>query len=179
MRCASITRSAALALSLISLLAAPSCRDEAPTPPIAPESGARPTSTAPGGRVEWIAAPEGEDVATVVRRELEKARKDGRDLLVYVGAVWCEPCQRFHHAAEKGELDAAFPRLRVLEFDLDRDAERLAAAGYTSRLIPLFVSPNEDGKASDRRIEGSVKGEAAVMNIAGRLRGILPTDARP
>src|SRR6185503_15229269 len=102
-----------------------------------------------------MAAPTGEDVATIVRPELERARKDGKDLLVYVGATWCEPCQRFHHAAEKGELDAVFPRLRVLEFDLDRDGERLAVAGYVSKLIPLFVAPNDDGTASARRIEGS------------------------
>lgn len=139
----------------------------------APEAKPEPAA-ASKGRVEWVRAAEGEDVATIVRRELERARKDGRDLLVYVGAKWCEPCQRFHHAAEKGELDDVFPRLRILEFDLDRDAERLAVAGYASRLIPLFVAPNDDGTASARRIEGSVKGEAAVMEIAGRLRRILP-----
>jgi thiol-disulfide isomerase/thioredoxin len=125
------------------------------------------------GHVEWIEAPEGEDVAVIARRELERARADKRDFLVYVGALWCEPCQRFHHAAEKGELDAVFPRLRVLSFDLDRDHERLAAAGYTSRLIPLFVVPNEDGTAGSRRIEGSVKGEAAIADLTGRLRPLL------
>jgi hypothetical protein len=62
----------------------------------------------------------------------------------------------------------------VLEFDHDRDGERLAPAGYVSELIPLFVVPNEDGTASARRIEGSVKGEAAIGNITSRLRTILP-----
>ena len=141
-------------------------------PPI-PAEPAKAENTA-AGHLEWMPAPVGEDVPTIVRRELTRARKDDRDLLVYVGAPWCEPCQRFHHAAEKGELDAVFPRLRVLEFDHDRDADRLIAAGYVSELIPLFVAPNEDGSASDRRIEGSVKGEAAIGNIASRLRRILP-----
>lgn len=138
-----------------------------PEPPAAQPDRAK-------GRVEWLAAPDSGDVAQAVGSELARARSDGRDLLVYVGATWCEPCQRFHQAAEKGELDGVFPRLRVLEFDLDRDRDRLAAAGYASRMIPLFVAPNEDGTASERRIEGSVKGEAAVMDIAGRLRRILP-----
>ncbi len=170
MKAASFSKTSALAFSMAALFAVTACSNEqTPLPEAKPLA-----SAASKGRVEWVVATAGEDVATIVRRELERARTDGRDLLVYVGAVWCEPCQRFHHAAEKGELDDVFPRLRVLEFDLDRDAERLAVAGYVSKLIPLFVAPNDDGTASDRRIEGSVKGEAAVMEIAGRLRRILP-----
>src|SRR5690606_3139639 len=115
----------------------------------------------------------GEDVAKLVRAEREKAAADGRDLVVYVGAKWCEPCQRFHKAAERGELDDEFPTLTLLEFDLDEDRDRITAAGYTSRLIPLFVVPAEDGRASDRRFEGGVKGEGAVANITPRLRKLL------
>lgn len=170
MKAASKWKCLALLFSVAVILGAAACSND-PTPTPEPKPAA---SAASKGRVEWVRATEGEDVATSVRREIERARKDGRDLLVYVGATWCEPCQRFHHAAEKGELDDVFPRLRILEFDLDRDAERLAVAGYASRLIPLFVAPNDDGTASERRIEGSVKGEAAVMEIAGRLRRILP-----
>lgn len=162
------TRRAALLLCAFALLATASCEGERSTP--APTAEPAPS----GERVEWVVAPSGEDVATIVGRELSRAREDGKDLVVYVGASWCEPCQRFHKAAEEGEIDAVFPRLRVLEFDLDRDRDRLAAAGYASRMIPLFVAPNEDGTASARRFEGSVKGDAAVMDIAGRLRRILP-----
>ena len=43
-------------------------------------------------------APPGE-AAAVVASELTRARREGRELLVYVGATWCEPCQRFHRAA--------------------------------------------------------------------------------
>lgn len=148
--------------------------ESAPKEPSPSKDPASPTAPASTDRLEWIDAPVGEDLPTVVRRERERAGKDGRDLLVYVGATWCEPCERFHHAAEKGELDGIFPKLRVLAFDHDRDADRLVPAGYVSKMIPLFVVPNEDGTASDRRIEGSVKGEAAIGNIASRLRQILP-----
>lgn len=148
--------------------------DRSPREPEPTKDPSASESRTPAGRLEWINAHAGEDLPQAVRRELARARKDGRDLLVYVGASWCEPCERFHHAAEKGELDTIFPRLRVLAFDHDRDADRLGAAGYVSQLIPLFVVPNEDGTASNRRIEGSVKGEAAIGNIAGRLRQLLP-----
>jgi hypothetical protein len=124
-------------------------------------------------RPEWTPAPPTGDAAEVVRAELARAHADRRALMVYVGASWCEPCQRFHRAFESGALDAAFPRLRVLAFDLDRDAARLRDAGYVSRLIPLFAVPLSDGRASGRQIEGSIKGEGAVGEIAPRLRALL------
>jgi hypothetical protein len=132
---------------------------------------AAPTSAA-GPLIEWVAAPDG-DVADLVMHEAERSKRDGRALLVYVGATWCEPCQRFHKAADNGEITATLPRLRMLEFDLDRDAARLEAAGYGSKMIPLFAVPGADGRATSARMEGSIKGEGAVANIVPRLRALL------
>jgi hypothetical protein len=124
--------------------------------------------------VEIVTAPPGaEDVTAVVRREAERAHGDGHNLVLYVGAQWCEPCQRFHEAARAGKLDAAFPRLRLLEFDLDRDQARLGRAGCSSKLIPLFARPDAEGRCSNARVEGSIKGDAAVADIAPRLAQIL------
>ena len=123
--------------------------------------------------VRIVHAAAGSDAARVVREERERAKSDGRDLVVYVGAKWCEPCQVFHRAAQKGDLDGEFPDLTILEFDLDEDRDRLASAGYVSELIPLFVRPEADGRASDRKFEGSVKGNGAIANIAPRLRKLL------
>jgi thiol-disulfide isomerase/thioredoxin len=126
-----------------------------------------------GGGVEVVAAPAVGEVPDIVRAELARASRDGKQLLVYVGATWCEPCRRFHQAAAEHKLDAAFPTLRLLEFDNDRDGERLAMAGYVSRYIPLFARPNSDGRSSGRQIEGSVKGDGAVGEIAPRLKTLL------
>jgi thiol-disulfide isomerase/thioredoxin len=115
----------------------------------------------------------GADVAETVRREVVRAREDKRALLVYVGATWCEPCQYFHNAAAAGELDAVFPGMRLVEFDLDRDREALDRAGYGSKMIPLFALPREDGSGSGEQIEGSIKGPGAVQQITPRLRALL------
>jgi thiol-disulfide isomerase/thioredoxin len=123
--------------------------------------------------VRIVHAPSGSDAAKVVREQREHAKSDGRDLVVYVGAKWCEPCKYFHQAAEKGELDGEFPDLTLLEFDLDEDRDRLATAGYVSEFIPLFAMPAADGSASEKKFEGSVKGNGAVANIAPRLRSLL------
>jgi thiol-disulfide isomerase/thioredoxin len=153
--------------------------DSAPSPSttIAPiTSSASPDSVngplAPTNTVRFISAPQG-DVAKIVRDELGRAKTEGRQLLVYVGATWCEPCQRFHHAANRGDLDRDFSTLTLLEFDLDRDGERLTASGYRSQYIPLFVLPKNDGTASEHRMEGSVKGDGAVAEITPRLRALL------
>jgi thiol-disulfide isomerase/thioredoxin len=128
---------------------------------------------APGHKkVELVVAPPG-DVAQLVIKELQSGARTGQQVLVYVGATWCEPCQRFHAAVEAGELDRQFPNLRLITFDLDRDGERLATAGYVSQYIPLFALPGPDGRASARKVEGSVKGDSAVAQIAPRLQALL------
>ncbi len=163
-------------LAAAALILGASCKGEAAPsrPEPAPQASApQPKEEKAKLPVDLVAAPADGEVQELVVRELARARADGRRLLVYVGATWCEPCQRFHQAARAGQVDALFPGLRLLEFDLDRDRARLEKAGYTSRMIPLFALPRLDGMASGEQIEGSIKGSGAVDQIAPRLRGLL------
>jgi thiol-disulfide isomerase/thioredoxin len=149
------------ALAMTAALALAACsRFEAPAPAGTPH-------------VRLTQAPAVVVVDAIVRDALAIAVAEKRTLVVYVGAGWCEPCQRFHRAAESGELDAMFPSLTMLEFDLDRDGQRLAAAGYASKYIPLFALPSQDGKASGKQVAGAIKGEDAVGYIAPRLKELL------
>lgn len=118
--------------------------------------------------------PSAEPLDVIVKREQQRALRDRRDLLIYVGAPWCEPCTRFHDAAKRGELDAVFPTLRLLELDRDKDEERLRAAGCLTKMIPLFAVPTANGGCDlDRSITGSIKGPGAVANITPRLKRLL------
>lgn len=155
------------ALWTLALLVAACSREE---PRVTAEPDAAAKQALP---VETLAAPASGEVQEIVRGELSRAKGEGRTLVVYVGAVWCEPCQHFHDAARAGKLDGVFPGLRLLEFDLDRDADRLAKAGYASRMIPLFALPRADGMSSGEQIQGSIKGPGAVENITPRLRALL------
>jgi thiol-disulfide isomerase/thioredoxin len=168
-RCSAwLVRFAGLA-SAAGLAGSPACgRDEAAKPDPVPATAVAATPKP----VDLLPAPTG-DVKEIVQRELGRAKDEGRKLLVYVGATWCEPCQRFHEAARAGKVDALFPGLRLLEFDLDKDRDRLEAAGYKSRMIPLFALPRADGVASGEQIEGSIKGPGAVDQIAPRLSALL------
>ena len=163
----------ACALALLGLSSCNSCeRGEERVAPEPPSSQAAPSGAPSGPWLEWVPASTG-DVAPLVKSELDRARKDGVRLLVYAGATWCEPCQKFHEAAKSGALDKRLPRLRFLEFDLDRDEERLKSAGYASRYIPLFAIPGEDGRSTGKFIEGSIKGDGAADEITPRLLRLL------
>ncbi|MFO0565908.1 MAG: thioredoxin [Polyangiaceae bacterium] len=141
------------------------CEEEAPArkePPVAP-----------AGKVEIVKVEAGANVADRIQKEVARAASDHKSLVVYVGAPWCEPCVRFHDAAQAGKLDTVFPNLRLLEFDHDQHEVGLRQAQCTSRLIPLFARPDDAGRCSERRIEGSIKGEGAVDEIVPRLKGLL------
>jgi hypothetical protein len=119
-------------------------------------------------------------VAEVVRGALSAAEHDGRRLVVYVSAVWCKPCERFQAAVRAGELDARFPRLRLLKFDQDHDEARLREAGYDGALIPRFVVPGPDGRGTAERMEGGTKQEDTVATSIGpRLQRLLEGQAGP
>lgn len=164
-------RIASLALAF---LLACSRSDEPRPDPVTTKSSSAPLVLAPPGGIRFVkVAPGGNDVSALIKAERDKGKADGRDSVVYVGAKWCEPCQRFHHAAQAGELDSEFPSLNVIEFDIDEDRERIVLAGYVSTYIPLFVVPGPDGRASDKRFEGGVKGDNAVANLRPKLHAIL------
>lgn len=170
----SLLRSLVLAVALgVGLHGVVSCTAEAP-PPAGESSRARASETAAakGPRPELVAAAAGE-LDAVIREALAVAAAEGRRVVVYVGATWCEPCQAFHQAVERGELDDALAGVRFVELDSDRDGPRLHTAGYGGRLIPRFVVPAADGRASDQRIEGGIKGDGAVANIMERLEPLL------
>jgi len=145
-------------------------------PPAAPAAApAAPPAPAAANKPRLVAAPAGGRVAEAVTAE--RGGADGDLVIVYVGATWCEPCVAFHDALTAGSLDADFPGVRFLEYDLDRDKARLEADGYTSRYVPLFAVPGPDGRADGRQLQGGIKGPGAAANLAKRLAPLI-ADAR-
>jgi thiol:disulfide interchange protein len=113
-----------------------------------------------------------------VQQHVEEAEVSGKRVLVYVGATWCEPCQRFHKALASGQLDEALAGTQFIEFDADHDKAELKQAGYASKYIPLFSVPDPNGHASGRAIEGSINGDRAIReDLVPRLLALL--DGKP
>jgi thiol-disulfide isomerase/thioredoxin len=138
-----------------------------------PEKAER--APAASNKPQFVAAKVDGDVDALVRDAVAAAQADARRVVVYIGAPWCEPCQRFHEAVERGELDAQLAGVRFLEFDADQHTAQLDAAGYGGRLIPRFAVPGADGRGTAAKIEGGVKGEQAVPQIMQRLEKLLAT----
>lgn len=144
-------------------------------PDAAPEAAPQVAATPKVSKPRFVPAAEGADVADEVRNVV--AASADEKVIVYVGASWCGPCQAFHAALERGELDEALEGVKFLEYDADRDRERLELAGYGGRLIPRFAMPGPDGKFGGEKIEGGIKGDGAVEHIMKRLLPLLGADA--
>lgn len=121
---------------------------------------------------------QGSAIEPWIQEQVELAEAAKLRVLVYVGASWCEPCQRFHQAVEHGELNGTLNGLRFLEFDQDQDATALKAAGYIYQYIPVLALPDPDGRNHGKMISGSIKGAHAVKeNLVPRLQALLSGQA--
>jgi hypothetical protein len=122
-----------------------------------------------------VEAPrEGGAVEPIIQEQLELALAAHERVLVYVGAPWCEPCERFRAAVTRGELDDVLSGTRLVEFDADQYETALHEAGYSYELIPVLAIPASDGRSSGRLLSGSIKGPTAVeRDILPRLRALL------
>ncbi len=163
---------AAFSLSALALLVACHTTPEGVKEETPPSAGPASPAQASNAHARFSPAGQG-DVPAVVETAIAQAKTDHRRLVVYEGASWCEPCQRFHAAVASGQLDAKFPDLTFLEFDADKDGPRLNAAGYSSQYIPLFALPGRDGRAAGPKASGGIKGDGAVQYLTNKLEGLL------
>lgn len=179
-----VSRFIALFVFALALLACESTPGARPTA----ESREPATEQAPSGapssaklaKPRFVRGPTGgTSVEPFIKSQLEAAsrgRANGTgytQVVVYVGATWCDPCQRFHQAVTAGQLDEQLRGVSFVEFDLDQDRDALLSAGYGSQMIPLFALPEESGRGGDRRISGGISGPGATANIAPRLKQLL------
>ena len=119
--------------------------------------------------VRVVTASQDTDALSLVRTERLKAKAEGRVLVVYAGASWCEPCKRFKDQIHTGRLDEKLPHVTLLAFDADRDTDRLAAAGYHFSFIPFVALPGADGRPTDTQ-EARGKGSNAWTELVAKLQ---------
>ena len=134
--------------------------------PLAPTPATE--ASAPRGRVKVIEANADSDALSLVRAKRLEAKAEGRVLVVYVSATWCEPCKRFKAELDSGRLDDRLAKVTLLAFDADKDGDRLAAAGYTYRFVPFVALPGADGHPADSQ-QATGKGGEAWRELLGKL----------
>lgn len=128
-----------------------------PDPPRKPGEGIKVTNAAADG-----------DALSTIRTERLKAKSEGRVLVVYVSATWCEPCKRMKDEIHAGRLDAQLGKTTLLAFDADKDGDRLASAGYKFGFIPFVALPGADGHPT-ASLEAKGKGSNAWRELLGTL----------
>jgi len=134
--------------------------------PSAPTATAKADTSVEGIRV--VVATQDSDALSTVRTERLKAKAEGRTLVVYAGAGWCEPCKRFKNAIQTGSLDTKLSKTTLLIFDADRDTDRLGAAGYKFQFIPYVALPGTDGHPTDTA-EARSKGSESWRELIVKL----------
>lgn len=147
------------------------CNNPAPTtkPAIANEPSASATAPAPAtGALRVMRASQDSDALSLIRTERLKAKADSRVLVVYVGATWCPPCKKFKEEIASGRLDQRLSKTTLLEFDVDKDGDRLAAAGYTMKFVPFVALPGADGHPAETQ-EATGKGASAWTELMAKL----------
>jgi thiol-disulfide isomerase/thioredoxin len=135
---------------------------------------ATPSPPPPAARgLDIVAAPAEGDVVTLVTQARSRAERQGKRLLVYVGATWCKPCRELHDAVVGGQFADWQPAATLLEFDLDKDKARLAAAGYQGDFVPLLAVPAADGRAGPHLSSGVQKDGDYLTQLRERLGQLL------
>lgn len=169
-----------IAIALMTAASATGCKesqkitqDGATTPtsaatvtPSATVTGTAAVAEAKGIRI--VVAAQDSDALSLVRTERLRAKAEGRILVVYAGAGWCEPCKRFKNAVHTGQLDDKLAKTTLLVFDADRDTDRLGSAGYTFKFIPYVALPGADGHPSDFA-EARSKGSESWRDLIAKL----------
>ncbi len=144
----------------------PAPKDAVPSP-VSSRTDVDAAKTDSGIRV--IIATQDTDALSLARTERLRAKAEGRVLVVYAGAGWCEPCKRFKNAVQTGALDDKLAKTTLLVFDADRDADRLSSAGYTFKFIPYVGLPGSDGHPTDSA-EARSKGSEAWRDLIAKLQ---------
>ena len=118
-------------------------------------------------------APADAEVATFLRAARARAKRDGRAVIVEVGASWCPPCRTLKAAVANGELDDVLEGVTLVAFDADVHGERLDSLGYTSKFIPSFSVPRGDGRASEWKVDVKLPKTASARDLARILAPLV------
>lgn len=122
----------------------------------------------------WVCLGAGNRLEAFLASELIKAHKQSLRPLVYVGAVWCPPCQAFKRSLVEPEMRAALRGSYVIELSLDHwRSEDLARYGLDPKEVPTLFAVDSSGHASGPTLTGNAWSGSSASAIAGSVRRFL------
>ncbi|MEG2154881.1 MAG: thioredoxin family protein [Burkholderiaceae bacterium] len=141
-----------------------------PLAALAQTSPAQGVAAAPAAP-KWQGYDEAADAKADIARALERARTEGKKVMVVFGANWCPDCRVLDQQIKEGRLKALVDRqLVTVKVDVGRFKKNLdLAEAYGVSLkkgIPTLAVLDANGRAVYATLEGEV-GDARDMSEAG------------
>jgi hypothetical protein len=104
-----------------------------------------PASTSTGVPAIELAV-DGGSMQDQLKQQAALAAKDGKRLLIEIGASWCGPCQAFLHSLSDPIMVDALKDVRVVRVDFNRWGQAFVNGVYpTPPALPAFFLINTDG----------------------------------
>jgi hypothetical protein len=147
------------ALCLVTL-AAVGCQSR--PSPTQPPAGAR------GFELDEVAP--GRPLAVVLSDGAAKAKAKGLRPFLYIGATWCQPCQKLHRSLDDERMVDAFRGTYVIHLDLDAWERELPSVGLRVAQVPVFFQLDAQGKPTGKSLDGGAWNEDVPAEMAPPLK---------
>ena len=109
----------------------------------------------------------GATVGEAIKAEVAKAKARGLKPIVYIGAVWCKPCQAVKAARKDPLMVEALKGAHVMEFDADEyKSDELKNLGFRAHIIPAIQHVNAEGRPVGKVIDDDAWGDNTPAEMA-------------
>ncbi len=81
---------------------------------------------------------------------------DNKVVVLYFGAIWCQPCKLLKSKLEETDTKQMMPKLAVCYLDVDNEANEKLCEQYNAESLPtqIFIKVENDRVVEVGRIEG-------------------------
>jgi thiol-disulfide isomerase/thioredoxin len=115
------------------------------------------------------------NILNVLKAEIPKAKELGQRPFAYFYADWCAPCKALRKSLDDGDplMMDAFRGTYIIQLNADTWSKKLAGTQFTVKAIPVLFELDQNGRPTDRKIDGGAWGEDIPRNMAPPLREFL------
>ncbi len=114
-------------------------------------------------------APTQGDLQPLLREHATKARARGLKPFVEFYAEWCRPCKALAALMNDPFIVEAFTGTYLIKLNFDDWQQKLPAAGFTPREIPMFYALDAEGRPTGRKLSGDAWGRANAESMGKAL----------
>lgn len=164
------SRTCILVLAVFFLAAISGCEKANPPKPLEAKAASPQTPSQQKTFTVVKLKPSGGSLASILKVEVQKAKKLGRKPFVEFFADWCEPCKALRRSLNDPLMVDAFNNTYIIQLNADNWHSKLSGTGFSASAVPVFFEIDENGKPSGRKIDGGAWGANIPSNMAPPLK---------